>query len=283
MIDSPIAEKPCTGSSISSSELSALVVGLDLFKAKNRVCRHYRFLEEDCFDITYVESTFPRGIVLKSNWNPSSKTVSLQVSSSNPIKYLPVNYQENDFLRGFLMIFQHISNSSAITLDNIHNYFNPMECPASFLSLLSDWFGISLDTLGGEDEVRRFLRYAVPLYRFRGTSLGLRAHLAIITGVVPEIFEKEIPFPVMEISDDAEIESSILDAGIGENSFTIYFPVLRESFDSNLIKRISLIAHQEKPVHARCFISFKKKDKATRNTTMISVDTVLGIDDGITF
>lgn len=260
---------------------SELTVGLDLYHAKSRLLRAFPELTADSFDVTYIDCGKPRGLVLSCEL--LGNRVTLKVASSNPIRHLPVNYQDNSFLEQYLMIFQHIANETSITLDNIHNYFNPMECPSRFLPQLADWFGIHLDTLGGEDEVRRFLMQAIPLYRLRGTAIGLRAHLSIITGVVPEILEGVLPFDPLEINNDQSTEWNLFEAGIGENCFTVHFPVLRNTFDDNLVKRISLIVQQEKPVHSRCFISFKKPEISKRAVTVITQETVMGSDIGITF
>lgn len=266
-----------------SQRMAAAAVGLDLYRAKNRLLRSFPELDADSFDVTYVECGQPRGTVMSCERGPEPGSVRLSVASQNPVRHLPVNYQDNDFLRNFLMVFQHIANDTSITLDNIHNYFNPMECPTSFLPLLADWFGINLDTLGGAEEIRRFLRYAIPLYRYRGTALGLRAHLAIVTGVVPEIVEGYLPFDVLEIEDGKAVDSSLFEAGIGENCFTVLFPVERSRFGENLVKRVSLIVQQEKPAHARCFVSYKKPEMPPRAVTVLDSQTMMGADSGMTF
>ncbi len=179
------------------------------------------------------------------------------------------------------MIFQHIMNDTTITLDNMNEYFRPMESPAGFLPVLSDWLGIHLDTLGKEDEVRRFLQYAIPLYRYRGTALGLRAHLTIISGVVPEIIEGTTPYSSMLIEEHSESESALMDSDDEKNSFTIHFPVLRSKFKETLIKRLSLIVQREKPVHTKAYISFKIAKRKPRAITVLSSDTVMGTEEGI--
>jgi phage tail-like protein len=256
-------------------------VGLDLYKAKRKILQDFPTLDDHQIDIQYIESPYPRFAVIKSSYQESRRCIQLQVSSGSPIRHLPSNYQNNFFLQGFLMIFQHIMNDTTITLDNMHEYFRPMESPVAFLPVLADWLGIHLDTLGGEDEIRRFLQYAIPLYRYRGTARGLRAHLAIISGIIPEIIEGRSPYSAFIIHDNTEVEANIFETGNEENCFTIYFPAARNQFDDTLIRRLSLIVQREKPVYSKAYISFKESKKRSRRITTIDVSTFMDGDEGI--
>ena len=253
----------------------------DIYMARKKILSDFPKLDERKIDIRYVESPYPRFTVLNNTYNKDTGVIEMEVSSDNPIRHLPSNYQGNEFLRGFLMIFQHVMNDATIVLDNMHEYFKPMESPISFLPVLADWLGIHLDTLGGEEEIRRFLQYAIPLYRYRGTILGLRAHLTIVSGVLPEIMEGVTPYSTMSIEEEKEAESNLMDSDDIKNSFTIYFPVLRSKFSDALIRRLSLIVQREKPVHTRAYISFKTAKGKPRDITTIDKDTVLDIDGGI--
>jgi phage tail-like protein len=265
---------------LSNRYIQARYAGLDVYRARKKIFSEFPLLESGELDIHYVESPYPRFTVLKSSYDEAKKHVMLEASSGNPIRHLPSNYQNNQFLRGFLMIFQHIMNDTIITLDNMHEYFRPMESPASFLPVLADWLGIHLDSLGGETEVRRFLQYAIPLYRFRGTVRGLRAHLAIVSGIVPDILEGKNPYASYVIQDDVAIEASLFESGAG-NSFTAFFPVPRRRFDDTLIRRLSLIIQREKPVHTKAYLGFKDRKKTARSITTIDISTYLEKDGGI--
>jgi len=268
---------------LSKKSIKSRYVGLDIYRARKKIVQDFPKLDEKVIDINYVESPYPRFTVLKSAYNEEKGFIELEASSGNPIRHLPSNYQNNSFLRGFLMIFQHIMNDASITLDNMHEYFRPMESPVNFLPVLADWLGIHLDTLSGEDEVRRFLQYAIPLYRYRGTALGLRAHLTIISGIVPDIIEGVTPYSAMLIDVDAESESNLLDSDDVKNSFTINFPISRNKFSDTLIQRLSFIVQREKPVHTKAYISFEADKKKSRTVTTINADTVMGEDGGINF
>jgi phage tail-like protein len=256
--------------------------GLDLYKARKKILRDFPFLEENDIDIHYEESDYQRFTVLGCNYDHAQKRMKLKVSSHNPIRHLPSNFQTNEFLRGFLMIFQHIMNDTTSTLDNLHDYFRPMESPLHFLPVLADWFGIHIDTLGGEDEVRQCMQYAIPLYRYRGTAIGLKAHLALITKIVPEIIEGKNPYETMMIHEHTEIDAHLFEADKYEHYFTIYFPVERNHFDEALIRRMSRIVQQEKPVYTKAYIAFKKTEKQHRKITIIEDKSSMNMD-GIIF
>ncbi|MDR3304124.1 MAG: phage tail protein [Treponema sp.] len=229
-------------------------VGLDLYRARGKLARDLPFLTQE---LRYVERTdVPRFTVLKAVYREASASVELEAVSENPLRHLPANYQSNDFLRGFLMLFQHIMNETSMTLDNLHHYFRPMESPERFLPSLAQWLGLRLDTLSGEAETRRFLQYAIPLYRYRGTARGLRTHLYIVAQVLPVILEGAIPYSAMMMTDNAAINAHLFEQSASSRDFTVHFPVPRDHFDDAMIRRLSLIVQREKPAHTRAYLSF---------------------------
>lgn len=255
-------------------EIRHLVVGLDVYKAKNKILSLCENISEEDIDITYYESEYRRYIV--TDCKKVGRKIMLYSTSKNPVRYLPSIYQENDFLRKFLMIFQHVNNEIGIKIDNINEMFRPMHCPADFLKVLSEWFGIDIDLLGTEQQKRLFLQYAIPLFKLRGTRLGIKIILYIMTGIVPEIIEDYIPFSSIEVNENNNVNGNILEKTNGNSVFTIYFPVYREEFDENLIKRIMLMMQQEKPVNTDCYISFKKNQKKKREYSVITDNNSVG-------
>lgn len=261
---------------------AAQIVGLDLYMAKKQILKDFPELTENKIDITYKESDYPRFMVLSSQYDEKRDIISLTVSSNNPIRHLPSNYQSNDFLREFLMVFQHIMNDTSVTLDNMHYYFRPMDAPESFLPKLASWLGIHLDTLGGDFEIRRFLQNAIPFYRYRGTVIGLRALLSIVAGITPTIVEGKRPYTSMVIDNESGIEASMFETQDESDCFTIHFPVPRSHFDDGLLQRISRIAQREKPVHTKAYISFKVEEIKRRKMTVMNADSSMNVD-GVIF
>jgi phage tail-like protein len=172
------------------------------------------------------------------------------------------------------MIFQHIMNDTSLKLDNLHAYFKPMECPDSFLPVLAGWLGLDGETFGGGEELRRFLRCAIPLYLCRGTAWGIQIRLGLACGILPRVLDGELPHRALVISDEKDAEARILEAESAARCFTVYFPVPRETFSEDLIRRLALIAAREKPAHMRGYIGFAPQPKKKRKTTTIGEEAL---------
>jgi P2-related tail formation protein len=158
-----------------------------------------------------------------------------------------------------------------------------METPSKFLPVLADWFGVNFDLLGSEEVARKVLQYSIPLYRYRGTKIGLKALLYLVSGIVPEIVEGELPFDALCISDGTDISSTILDSTDNSNTFSVYFPVHADEMEEDMIKRLYFMLQNEKPVNTECYLYFKKPQKKTRTTTVFTKDIMeMGVD-GIEF
>jgi len=109
-------------------------------------------------------------------------------------QHLPAVFQEIDFLRRFLLIFEQIWEPMEQRQDQIAMYFDPRTCPASLLSWLASWLDLKIDPYWPEGRMRALLAEAVELYRWRGTKYGLARMIEICTGQAIEITETEVPF-----------------------------------------------------------------------------------------
>lgn len=255
----------------SAGLIKKLCVGLDLFKAKNLIAKIYPTLEADV-EIKYVESEYKRFIVIDCSYDTGRKKAVLTVTSTNPIVHLPSMYQENDLLRGFLMIFQHIRNSTSLSLDNLGNIFRPMETPSKFLPVLADWFGVDFELFSSEEIARRVLQYTIPLYRHRGTKAGISALVYLVTGIRPEIIEGTLPFDEFDVSGSNDIESPIMDDLDGLRLFTVYLPVLAKEFRKDEVTKLYRLIDREKPVGTLFYLCFKKEPVPERKKVVISDD-----------
>lgn len=262
------------------SEIRKLCIGQNVYKAKNRIIRLYPSMINK-IDIEFIESTKTRFIVTDCLYDERNESILLKVTSSNPIKYLPSIYQDNDFLRNFLMIFQHIMNETSITLDNLDNLFRPMEIQSKFLPLIASWLGVNLDLLENEEISRKLLQNIIPLYKYRGTKIGLQNYLYIVSGIVPEIYEGELPFEALSISAETNIDSTILDINKNSKVFSVYFPVYSYEFSPELIKCLYLTIQNEKPVDTQGFLYFKKEKMKPRKNIVISNTTQILDENGI--
>jgi phage tail-like protein len=102
-------------------------------------------------------------------------------------QYLPDIFQENDFLRRFLLIFEDIWEPLEQRQDHIEMYFDPHTCPASFLPWLASWLDLPFNPQWPEARHRRLLAQAMELYGWRGTRYGLIRMIEVCTGITPEI------------------------------------------------------------------------------------------------
>lgn len=254
-----------------AEQLRKLCVGLDVYKAKNRIHTVFPELEKR-IAVEFVEADYRRFVVIDCEYDEKSKMITLQAASNNPIRHLPAIYQDNDFLRHYLMIFQHIQNETAITLDNLDNVLRPMETPASFLPVLANWFGVDYGLLGDEATARRVLQYVIPLYKYRGTKRGMQALLYLVSGIMPEIIEGRLPFEALHISEETEITDPILDSDSADAVFCVYFPVYAADLGRDLVKRVYRIVQSEKPVHTHGYVYFKKPEEKKRETVVIAED-----------
>ena len=260
--------------------------GCDLYTVLGRIREEFPCLEPEDVRIRYKESPLARFTVLSctpvfaKNSSSEISGLCIEAASANPLRHLPANYQDNSFLRGFLMVFQHIMNDTALTIDNFSSCFRPMDCPQEFLPVLAGWVGAAEETAGSGQELRRFLQYALSLYGLRGTVSGLTSRLALACGCRPQIIEGELPYSALVIAAQGKAESNIFDAENTENCFTVHFPVPKESFSADMLHRLSLIVRSEKPAHTRCYISFAPPVRKRRKTLAISDDTRMSGEEG---
>jgi phage tail-like protein len=114
-----------------------------------------------------------------------------QEESSLYLRFLPDIFQEDDFLKRFLRIFENIWEPLEHRQDHIEMYFDPRTCPASFLPWLASWLDLPFNPHWPETRHRRLLSAAMELYSWRGTAYGLTRMIEVCTGLTPLI--RELP------------------------------------------------------------------------------------------
>jgi phage tail-like protein len=111
------------------------------------------------------------------------------VSPSSYLQYLPAPYHADASLGRFLRIFECILGPIEQRIDTIAWCFDPLLTPPELLPWLASWVGMDLDENWPLARRRQLVRWAAQLYRWRGTRLGMRTHLALYTGYPPLIVE----------------------------------------------------------------------------------------------
>lgn len=102
---------------------------------------------------------------------------------------LPALYQEDDFTQRWLAGFDEIWAPVYATVDALTAYLDPGTAPRDFLGWVAGWLGLLLDPEWSEVRCRKIVREAVGLYALRGTALGLRRMLALVTDLDVEVID----------------------------------------------------------------------------------------------
>lgn len=100
---------------------------------------------------------------------------------------LPAIYQEDPLTGRFTLAFDDALATVILTLDNLDAYADPALAPRDFVDWLAGWVGFPIGEAWPEERSRQLIAEAVELYRWRGTIRGLRALLAVYTGLEPEV------------------------------------------------------------------------------------------------
>ena len=150
--------------------------------------------------------------------------------TSSLLKYLPNSYSDDDFMGGFLNIFEALWLPLDRQIDQLYAYFDPLLTPAEFLPWLGTWVDLVLDENWPESRRRILIENAADLYRRRGTTGALRDYLAIYLGTTPTIVEDGLDGNPFHFSVTIRTGDS-LDP---------------DSFDQDRVRRI---IDEEKPAH----------------------------------
>lgn len=260
----------------------------------NVVGLHYsyasRFLEKKGIKINKIKLEDGQGEnnhILRQTIKPGTMIseddgVDLFVCSLNPIKYLPAVYQiedqrTGDFLKRYLWIFKEIFDSIGYKLDKLEDFFNPMTSPLDFLNWIATWFAVDVNFSMSEEKIRYLIKEIVLLYQWRGTALGLKKFLEIITGYEPEILENEKPITEYIVMENKLVARVIMDDLVTRNYFTVHFPVPVSTFDLDMIKKINEVIKSEKPAHTKYYISYENDKRGDVGQGMvIGIDNISG-------
>ena len=105
------------------------------------------------------------------------------------IEGMPGLYQDDDFTQRWLSAMDDALAPVFLALDSLPAYLDPQLTPDDFLEWLAGWVGVLLDENWPIERRRNFVAQAAELYRLRGTTAGLAAHVRIFTGGEVEILE----------------------------------------------------------------------------------------------
>ena len=155
----------------------------DFFEGENILDNYSNYWRENSLQLDYFGSLFvyqvnedqDESLIERGNFNlfvrPQSRYLSL----------LPEIYQEIDFIARFLKIPELSFDPDVEIWQNQWAYLDPLTAPEAMLPFLAYCFDWKLDRSLPTYLQRRLIRYAMQIYRWRGTRKGLRLFLHLLT------------------------------------------------------------------------------------------------------
>ncbi|MFL5581157.1 MAG: phage tail protein [Gemmatimonadaceae bacterium] len=105
---------------------------------------------------------------------------------SYPRRFLPAVYREDAASASLLERYLANCESTLTMIEdrvvNVEDLFDPRVAPAEALAWLGDWLDVAADPSWGVRRQRLLVRYAMELFRWRGTPHGLRMALELAFG-----------------------------------------------------------------------------------------------------
>lgn len=112
---------------------------------------------------------------------------------------LPVGMTDDDFFVRFVTIFQRIADSVFDQIDALPHMFDPTVAPDNMVRQMAEWFGVDwVDSSLDEGLQRQIVIGYADLIQWRGTKIGLRKLLGLLTGGPVEVQDSGGVFPKEE-------------------------------------------------------------------------------------
>lgn len=188
---------------------------------------------------------------------------------------------DDDPIRRFLFIFQHLQTRLTDRVDRLSELIDPLMTDARFLPWLASWVGFELDGSLPVHQQRELVRRAIRLYRTRGTRRGIEEMVRVLTSAPVRINQCRKPAPMVLGKGALVGGRDVVDRyrrGESGGCFlveptdrvdTSFFSLTlepRERFDarfgeraSGVIRRIVGVVSQERPVHVMFTIQFDQR------------------------
>jgi phage tail-like protein len=252
---------------------------------------------------------------------PSIDALTVRAPRISSARYLPGCFQGEsiasaDFLERFMGIFDEARRRDLALIAALPALFDPMATPAAepgasgadFLDWLAGWIGIALDRNWSVARRRRLVEQAPSLFRIRGTVAGLKRHIAVYTGVAPQVVEhfrlrRWLSLDEGRLGADSALwgpeivrrlqldryseigRFALVDGGdpltdpidAYAHRATLYVPV-DGGFDDADLASLEEVAEQAKPAHVELDIRLMRPRFVIGCDLVLGVNTVLGRD-----
>jgi phage tail-like protein len=188
---------------------------------------------------------------------------------------------DEDPMRQFLFIFQHVMTSLTEKIDHIIDLTDPMSCDSKFLPWLASWVGFSLDESLPVHQQRELVRRAIRLMRTRGTRLGIEEMVRVLTSAPVRVEERRRPRPAALGSATLIGGRHVVERYQKEEPLGVYLMEPAERLDtsfftmrleprqrfqarfgeraSQVLRRIVNVVSQERPTHVAFVIRFDSR------------------------
>lgn len=100
---------------------------------------------------------------------------------------------DEDPLRRFLFLFQHVMTTLTEQIDHLASLTDPLTCTPRFLPWLASWVGFDLDESLPVHQQRELVRRAIRLMRTRGTRTGIEEMVRVLTSAPVRVEERRAP------------------------------------------------------------------------------------------
>ena len=119
--------------------------------------------------------------------SPVIHTLRLQMGGDHMADYLPAIYQQEDFTRRFLSVFNSMYADMERSIDALPGRMDYQHIGGALLRYLASWVCVEED--GGDDRLRERIRTALSDYEERYTVEGVRKSVRRLTGRDPILIE----------------------------------------------------------------------------------------------
>ena len=233
--------------------------------------------------VRFVESYETLGTVvdqhpLKGQLVQSGGLLEIQVAKRSYLRFLPQIFQVesdigNSFLREFMWVFHHITESLTDKLSDGHRYYEPLNTPEPFLSWLASWVALSLDVDWPEVKKRKLIRAAAELYQYRGTRKALREALKIFIGKKPTIVENDWPYDGFRIGVSSTMgEDTVILPPIDlDYCFVVRLPFKQDEITEEMVVKVHNIINMERPAHTMYFLQFETEEEKAKPQVFMQI------------
>ena len=210
------------------------------------------------------------------NATPTIRRMRVHFPRETLLNYLPSVYREEagsrDFLERYLALFGTLFDSVESRIDDMAAQFDPGIVQGRQLRWLASWLGLTCDDHWSDDWVRRLIRAAPMLYRYRGTRRGIETLIETLTGRKPIIVEA---FQFKQMREQGELRW-LTDDLYGDNPF-VFTLLLHQNQARSDKERVLLrqLVEDHKPAYTQVQILWLQPWMYLDLHTYLGVNTML--------